>query len=159
MEYLVTYGWALLALFAVVAFLATSGAFSSSNFSVPECTFQPDLPCSSFILYKPASGEATLQFEITNNLGFPISITNITYMANDLGQQGQNTYSGTLPSTRRIDQGDKLAPSHNFSGPRQPQQKDFKTIYVSIEYQNCRFSPCGGNYTISGRIAAPVEAS
>ena len=33
MEYLVTYGWALLILFVVVAYLLTSGAFSANSFA------------------------------------------------------------------------------------------------------------------------------
>jgi hypothetical protein len=63
MEYLVTYGWALLALLIVVAVLLSSGVFSPNSFATQECTFQPDLPCSPFIpltsniIFQTRSGE------------------------------------------------------------------------------------------------------
>jgi len=160
MEYLVTYGWALLALFAVVALLISSGAFSSSNFTVAECTFQPDLPCTSYILYKnPATGETTLQFSISNGLGFPIKITNMSYVATDLGLKGRNEYPiiAGLPSPQ-FSSGDKMNFTYAFTGTAiQPGVHDFRTIYVSLAYSNCRFTPCVGNYTTSGRISVPVE--
>ena len=87
MEYLVTYGWALLALLFVVAFLIGTGAFSPNSFSTQECTFQPDLSCPSFIMYidSSAAGQpATLEFTLKNGLGFPINVTNVTYTAMDV---------------------------------------------------------------------------
>ncbi|MCX8195375.1 MAG: hypothetical protein N3G22_04705, partial [Candidatus Micrarchaeota archaeon] len=87
MEYLVTYGWALLALILVIALLYASGAFSSSAFLQPECTFQPDLPCSPYIIYTTtlsSGAKATmLHYTLTNNLGFPIKIVEVNYTVRD----------------------------------------------------------------------------
>ncbi|MEM2137616.1 MAG: hypothetical protein QW568_00835 [Candidatus Anstonellaceae archaeon] len=159
MEYLVTYGWAILALLFVVAFLVSTGAFSASNFASQECTFQPDLPCSPFILYTSASG-AVLSFNLTNGLGFPINITNVSYIATDMGSAGRQIYQA--PDTdfphNVIPSGGKVGISHTFSGAKQPQPRDFQTVLVSITYQNCRFNACAGNnYTTSGRISVVVE--
>ena len=160
MEYLVTYGWALLALFIVIALLISSGAFSASSYAVQECTFQPDLPCPSFMLYKSTSGapNTTLQFSLANGLGFPINITNVTYTATGLGDQGRNTYTGNRPvPSGVIPSGQRMNFTQNFSGSAQPQIRDFKTIYVSITYSNCKGGTCRSNYTTSGRISTLIE--
>jgi hypothetical protein len=162
MEYLVTYGWAILALLFVVAFLISTGAFSASNFASPECTFQPDLPCSPFILYK-SGADTVLAFNLTNGLGFPINITNVTYTATDMGTAGRQIYQAPDTGFTRntIPSGGKFGISHTFSAVangRQPSARDFRTVLVSITYQNCRFNTCTNTYTTSGRIAAAVEA-
>lgn len=159
MEYLVTYGWALLALFAVLAILISSGAFSTSNFTNPECTFQPDLPCNSFILYKnSSSGTARLIFNITNGLGFNMSIGNITYSVVDMGDAGKHEYTDLFSPQVGMRPGASYSFSHDFTGPKQPNARDFRTVYVSITYSNCRFASCSGNYTTSGRVSAIVES-
>jgi hypothetical protein len=160
MEYLVTYGWALLALFLVVALLIASGAFSPNSFSTQECTFQPGLPCSPYIIYKNASlGQTMLRFTLTNGLGFPINVTGINYTVTDLGEEGKRQLAGTLFQSFRVPQGGNMSFVQNFSGPRQPEPKTFKTIYVSIYYLNCKNSACSGPYQSSGRISAVVEGS
>ncbi len=161
MEYLVTYGWALLALMFVVAFLVSSGAFSSSNFSVQECIFQPDFPCSPFILYKEAEDKTMLRFTLTNGLGFPINITNVSYITTDMGGEGRVPFAGEVPTISKIGTNEPADFTHEFRGSRQPQPKDFRTVIASITYQNCRrypSEPCTGNYTTSGRISAVVES-
>ena len=179
MEYLVTYGWALLALFAVIAILLSSGAFSTNSFSVQECTFQPDLPCVSYILYRentaPATVQTDLKFTLTNGLGFPIKILNVTYVTTDIGQQGRVQWAGSLPTVSGaagpitgsgiVQSGDKMSFSMAFPGDKQPLAKDFKTVYVTFSFANCKGAQfpatCDGaqNYTTSGRIAAAVEGT
>ncbi|MEM4634216.1 MAG: hypothetical protein QW275_03615 [Candidatus Anstonellaceae archaeon] len=160
MEYLVTYGWALLALFIVVAFLISSGAFSTSAFSVQECIFQPDLPCTSFILYKDGSGGASqtkLRFTLVNGLGFPMNISNVTYTTSDLGESGRKDWVGAIPSPQYVPSGMRSNFSIDFPGPKQPHARQFKTIFVNLSYYSCRNLPCSGPYTTSGRISAIVE--
>ncbi len=161
MEYLVTNGWALLALFVVIALLLTSGAFSASSYAARECTFQPDLPCPSFILYSDASSSqpiTTLQFSLANGLGFPISITAVNYTATSLGGHGRNTYTGSLPVPAGIiPSGQSMNFTQNFSGPYLPSVHDFKTIYVMLTFSNCKGGVCRSNYTTSGRISTVVE--
>ena len=155
MEYLVTYGWALLALFAVLALLFSTGAISTGNFSVAECTFQPDLPCSSFIIYKSAAtGTTTLEFTLTNGLGFAIQPTGIEYTATNFVEQGRQTYQGVVPAGI-VPSGGQMHFVHDFSGI--PSGRDFRTIYASITYSNCKSGTCTNSYTTSGRISSPVE--
>ena len=162
MEYLVTYGWALLALFAVVAILISTGAFSSSNFSQRECTFQPDLPCSPFILYLDG-GTATLRYSLSNGLGFPIKIARITYRTTDMGFPGVKDDWLDEFDSPVFNSGDTIDLAYAFPGEKQPAARDFKTIIATMEYYNCRGveGDCGEEtatkYTTSGRISTVVE--
>jgi len=157
MEYLVTYGWALLVLLAVVAYLLTSGAFSANSFAAQECVLQPDLSCSPFVLYKD-DVNTVLKFTLTNGLGFPIKITEVNYTTSGIGAQGRMIYPGALPTpTGTIASGDKMAFTTTFFGDPQPSVNDFRTIYVEMSYLNCKNSPCSGPYVTSGRISAVVQ--
>ena len=159
MEYLVTYGWAILTLVLVIALLISSGAFSASNFSVQECTFQPGLPCGPYIIYlNSTSGQTVLDFTLTNALGFPINVTGVNYTVTDLGVSGYRTLAIDLSSSPvLLQQGDNTSFSQNFSGVLQPSPRNFKTLYATVSYLNCRNSPCTGPYVASGRISASVE--
>ena len=157
MEYLVTYGWALLVLFVVVAYLLTSGAFSANSFAAQECVFQPDLSCSPYMLYRDSGGgSTTLLFTLTNGLGFPISISNISYTTTGIGAPGRRVYPGAVPSDT-IASGALMNFTQTFSDAPQPAANDFRTIYVEIAYRNCKNSPCSNSYVTSGRISVLVQ--
>ena len=155
MEYLVTYGWALLVLFVVVAYLLTSGAFSANSFASQECVFQPDLSCSPYVLYKD-SGSTTLLFTLTNGLGFPINVSSINYTTTGIGASGRRVYPGTVP-IGTITSGARMNFTQVFLDAPQPAANDFRTIYVEIAYRNCKNSPCSDTYVTSGRISAIVQ--
>lgn len=162
MEYLVTYGWALLALVFVIALLIGTGVFSLNNFSTAECTFQPDLPCSSFIIYRETGPngqpQTALEFNISNSLGFPINITNMTYSVTGWGGPGVRVVDGSPATPVHLSSGSYAAFSYNFTGPSQPSVRDFKTIYAQLTYYNCKVpANCTGPYVTSGRISSPVE--
>ena len=165
MEYLVTYGWALLALFLVIALLIASGVFSPNSFSSQDCTFQPNLPCSPYILYVdttpgPTNGQAILNFTLTNGLGFPINVTGVNYTTTDLGLEGRNLVVGSFPGPVALLPGGNISFGQNFSGTREPSPKTFKTLYATVSYLNCKNPPgCTGPYIVSGRISAMVEQS
>ena len=156
MEYLVTYGWALLVLFIVVAYLLATGAFSSNSFAAQECVLQPDLPCSPFVLYREGA-DTKLQFGLTNGLGFPIKISEINYTTSGIGVQGRKVYSGAAVPAGTIQPGARTNFTQTFAGDIQPSQNDFRTIYVQIAYLNCKGTPCSGPYVTSGRISAVVQ--
>ena len=155
MEYLVTYGWALLVLFVVVAYLVASGAFSASSFAAQECVIQPDLSCSPFVLFTDGS-TATLKYTLTNGLGFPINVSEINYTTTGIGAIGRRVYGGALP-TGTVAQGGRMNFTQAFTDPPLPSVGDFRTIYVSFSYFNCKNAPCSGPYVTSGRISAVVQ--
>jgi len=155
MEYLVTYGWALVVLFIVIAYLLTSGAFSANSFSAQECVLQPDLYCSPFVIYREGA-DTKLMFSLTNGLGFPINITSINYTTTGIGVSGRHVYSGTPPDGI-IASGMGMDFNQTFIGDVQPSANDFRTIYVEIAYSNCKSLPCSSTYVTSGRISSVVQ--
>jgi len=162
MEYLVTYGWALLALFFVIALLIGSGAFSVNNFSTPECTFQPDMPCSSFIIYKETGAggadQTALLFNISNGLGFPINITNVSYAASGMGRQGMTVFDAAPATPIALAPGGSASFGYNFTGASQPSERDFKTVFATLTFYNCKTpTACTGPYVTSGRVSSIVE--
>ena len=155
MEYLVTYGWALLVLFVVVAYLLTSGAFSANSFAAQECVLQPDLYCSPFVLYRDGASTVLL-FSITNGLGFPMNVSSINYTTIGIGAPGRRVYSGAAPSGT-VSSGARMNFTQIFPDEPQPSVNDFRTIYVELSYYNCKSLPCSGPYMTSGRISAVVS--
>ncbi|MGC8587230.1 MAG: hypothetical protein ACP5K9_03015 [Candidatus Micrarchaeia archaeon] len=71
MEYLMTYGWALLIIAIVFATLVASGVFSPNAFVTPSCTLPSGLSCSNFFLYS----NGTLSVQIVNSMQDPMNIT------------------------------------------------------------------------------------
>lgn len=160
MEYLVTYGWALMVLFVVVAYLLTTGAFSANSFASQECVFQPDLPCYPFVLYRDG-GATTLKFTLANGLGFPINVSSINYTTVGIGAPGRMDYPDT-PATRSrgiIQSGDRMYFNYTFTSGSQPSANDFRTLFVTFSYLNCKNpAACSGPYVTTGRISSVVEA-
>ncbi len=68
MEYLMTYGWALLILVVVIGVLFSMGVFNPQNYMSEECSFQPSLPCKGTSLTKVG----TLTIYLTNGLGYEV---------------------------------------------------------------------------------------
>ncbi len=172
MEYLVTYGWALLLLVAIIAALLASGVFSASAFMQQECSFQPDFQCWPFVLYKAGTGtgaSTALSTQFHNGFGYPIKVTEVNYTVENIGSEGVHTetfdtVTCTLPNVV-IEQGGNLTLTKEFSGSRQPSVGEMKTIKVTITYVNCALATnkvtCrGGNppsHVISGRVVGRVE--
>ncbi|VVB58471.1 Uncharacterised protein [Candidatus Anstonella stagnisolia] len=156
MEYLVTYGWALLALLVVLVALVSSGIFSASHFIFEECNFQPNLACSPYILYSSETA-STLQFSVRNGLGFPIKFTNV----NVSFASGQTPQAAVTAPASIVQDGEKYDVKINFASPlpRGSQQ----TLYVQLFYVNCMSasaadcSGTSGEYTTSGRVVANVQ--
>ncbi|VVC01736.1 Uncharacterised protein [uncultured archaeon] len=82
----------------------------------------------------------------------------MTYTATGMGLQDRNAYAGSLPSPPGIiNSGQRMNFTQGFAGSFQPSLRDLRTIYVSINYSNCKGGVCRSNYTTSGRISTIVE--
>ncbi len=91
MEYLMTYGWAILVIVVVLAALLYLGVF---NVPTPErCTLQTGLNCASFRLI---GSSADLNISVTNGLPKEVTITDVSCTQQDTGA-GSATYT-TLTS-------------------------------------------------------------
>ena len=165
MEYLMTYGWALVALVVVIAALMATGAFNPSYLIAEECTLQPDLSCGPQILYLDG-GNPVLKFKVNNGLGYPIYIDDINIATSD----GTNSYPwGTTPSDGYIGQGGNAEVEVDLSGLNTV-KGEIQRMKVALEYTSCApevigptddlKADCkghGSQHIVSGRIVARVE--
>jgi hypothetical protein len=74
MEYLMTYGWALIVLTVVIGVLFSMGVFNPQNYMSEECSFQPSLPCRGTSLTE----DGALTIVLANGLGYDIKNVYIT---------------------------------------------------------------------------------
>jgi hypothetical protein len=154
MEYLATYGWAILLMFVAVAFLIGSGIFDSSRYTSEDCYFQPNLPCRSHFVQPIDEDNARVGFEITNSMGFPIVITGTTATIDET----QTTIS-TGPIWLR--QGDSAYITMDVQTPSMLDESNFAKIYMTLDFHNCNSvdniaSGCRGNtlHHTTGKVFA-----
>jgi len=67
-EYLMTYGWALLILVVVIGVLFSMGVFNPQNYMSEECSFQPSLQCKGVSL----TSNGVLTIYLVNGLGYDV---------------------------------------------------------------------------------------
>ena len=159
MEYLMTYGWALVALVAVIAALMATGAFNPSYLIAEECTLQPDLSCTGHLLYLDTGGTPNLEFRISNGLGYDILLSGVKVTTND----GTVYESYDLePSGIRIVQGETKDISMQLDGLL-THKGEVERMRVSLNYISCApevnpdCTSAGPEHTISGRIVAHTQ--
>ncbi len=108
MEFLMTYGWAILVVIAAIAALAYFGILSPGKMLPERCVGESGMDC----LQKPNvdASANTISFVIKNNLGSDINITNITKESGDCTVSSytiKNTRTGTTSSSSIVlDNGD-----------------------------------------------------
>ncbi|MDD9954306.1 MAG: hypothetical protein OXR66_08300 [Candidatus Woesearchaeota archaeon] len=84
LEFIMTYGWAILAVLAAIAALAYFGVLNPAAYLPNKCTVSPEFGCIDFQLTQwTAEGEAAdvddgeVKVRLVNNVGVPVNITNI----------------------------------------------------------------------------------
>ena len=98
LEFLMTYGWAILVVLVAIGALAFFGVLSPDKFLPSKCTLQPGLAC---VEHQVTDTQATLV--IKNGYGSDITITNVAVegcgdaspVGATLANGAQNTYSVT----------------------------------------------------------------
>ena len=157
MEYLMTYGWALVALVVVIAALMATGAFNPSYLIGEECTLQPDLSCGPHIMYLDG-GDTILKFRINNGLGYEIYLDSVTLEVS--GQAPQ-----TFTVNQLVEQGGSYDIETNL-GDISSVKGEIQRMKLSMTYTSCAPEVLGpeGNcpsdgsqHIISGRAVARVE--
>ena len=82
LEFLITYGWAIVVVIGVVAALTAYGVFKTP--SARRCGYDGVLMNGLFCEgFKISSNPAEIQLKLRNGLGYNINITNITIMRED----------------------------------------------------------------------------
>jgi uncharacterized protein (UPF0333 family) len=93
MEFLMTYGWAILVVLAAIGALAYFGVLSPSNFLPGSCTIGQGFNCMES---KVSSSADNVQIRVRNNIGG--SLSNVTVTLNTTGTascSGNNSFSDT----------------------------------------------------------------
>jgi hypothetical protein len=80
-EYLTTYGWAILALVIILAVLLSSGLLSPNAALSEECSFGSNLPCS-FALYDD-SGTSKILLRLFNGFSYKVKVLSIDLKGED----------------------------------------------------------------------------
>lgn len=157
MEYLMTYGWALLVLAIVIGLIISSGIFSPSYLISEECNLGPKIPCQ-FMLYT-AGGDTWLDVRVDNGFGYTIALTNVTM---DVEGEGQMEVTNIEPLTLESGESSEIQANSGVLLGKGTTQ----VIRVSIGYYLCapEVNPsCDlpsdptALHTISGRIVGKIN--
>jgi len=73
-EFLVTYGWAILGVLIVISMLGYFGIFNTQRYVNDVCYFGDQMTCEDYILYNDSWTNVTLR----NNFGVAVSINGVT---------------------------------------------------------------------------------
>src|SRR5271157_1115733 len=170
-EFLTTYGWVLAGIVILIAVLLYYGVFDPLRFVSRQCNFEPGLPCTSYKLESNQNGGAVFIVQLSNNLGYDISLPSGSILLNveNIGKPGKQTYAGTCSPTSPyiIKTGEtftcivpipdtQLIPSVGKNVQLRPQ----------ITYQNCLTASnyvttgncsAAGNFTSSGSTVTQME--
>ena len=71
MEFLMTYGWAILVVLAAIGALAYFGVLSPDNFLPSKCTISPQFACKDW----KVNEDGTILLQIQNNVGTTVNAT------------------------------------------------------------------------------------
>jgi len=78
LEYLITYGWAFLAILVVLGALAYFGLLSPTRYLPARCDFGVQMECVDYVLEdNAAAGNDQVRIQFRNNFGDAINITDI----------------------------------------------------------------------------------
>ncbi|MFP3215414.1 MAG: hypothetical protein RXR32_02610 [Candidatus Micrarchaeota archaeon] len=149
MEYLMTYGWAILIIGIALAAMFQMGLFNPSKYVMSTCTLPSGLTCGSFFLYP----NGTLSVSIGNSLQDPINVTAIGCTSNQTTANMQTPYN---PPSNQIYI--PIGGSHTFSvncnGASGLAPGQLYTGYLVINYtDDVTLFP----QTIFGRIAIKIS--
>lgn len=153
-EYIMTYGWAILALVIVVAALLATGVLSPNYLVSEECNLGSNLPCE-FIVYNEG-GETHLSLDVYNGFPYEIRINSISVEMRD----SEDSFLG-LDTSIRLESGEKHNYQGTFSGTMLPDSA-IKRFTASLTYVSCapEVSETGScstsEHTISGKIVARI---
>lgn len=150
-EFLMTYGWAILALLLVLAVLISSGLLSPNYLVSEECAFGNTLKCD-FALYNEG-GSSKLTLQVYNGYPYRIRINDLELRSPD-GQE----VSG-FPSDVELESGQSATFAGTYEGSEIP-DGTIKRFYGNMTYVSCapELGPdCSTvEHTITGRVVGRV---
>ncbi|MFH0737527.1 MAG: hypothetical protein V1827_02430 [Candidatus Micrarchaeota archaeon] len=149
-EYLTTYGWALLALVIVIAILVSTGIFSPSYLVAEECSFGNNLKCEAAVFN---SGPVTdVRFSLFNGLPYKVKVVSVNL------QTAEGISVDGFPQNIELDSGEKFL--YEGTTSEQIPTGAVKRFSGNITYVSCA-SELGPEcstveHPLSGRMTARV---
>ena len=128
-EYLMTYGWAILVIVAVIAILIGSGLFSSKSFSTSSAISPPQLGINKFLVSGNTNSPA-LWVNISNNFGYTIKLVRVNATFRES--------SVSVPVGEIIRQGNSMLLKFDLKNMKPyPASGTTAKIDLRFEYINC----------------------
>lgn len=152
LEYLVTYGWGILAILVVVGALGYFGFLNPSRYLPERCAFSAQMECIDYLLEGASgsdNGQVSLRFR--NNFGDDITITRlfVSDMALTISSPGSTVPiekgNVSVPIVATIS---TTNPTYLLSGERQE-------LPVVVEFR--RTNPVGPLHNVTGVIFAKIQ--
>ncbi len=155
MEFLMTYGWAILVVLAAIGALAYFGVLSPSRFLPNRCDVGAGFSCTQF----KVSTADNVQLDIQNNMGQDLAEANVTITDSGGTECFPEGSSGTYNSSGTVDNGDSigggLVTVDCTTGVSDPlQEGDRYQADLEIVY---RISGQTVTHTVNGQLISEVE--
>jgi hypothetical protein len=133
LEFLMTYGWALLMIAILIGAIAYFGVLNPKDLISDRCTFNPEIECIGFSL----NGEDnTLRLLLQNNAGELITISSIDLRTQDT--VSVSCTNPTLPTNWKFTESQQLTFTDcNYEDAGYPTGESVK-IYLDISYYPVR---------------------
>jgi hypothetical protein len=151
-EYITTYGWAILVLLIVITVLVSSGILSPSYLVSEECSFGTSLGCN-FALFNDG-GATRLSIDIHNGFPYKIKVKKLEMQTQDGFQQ-----FGSFGPEVELESGAKATFTATLSGDP-VQENVVKRFSGNLTYVSCapELGPdCSTlEHTLTGRVVAKV---
>jgi len=152
-EYLTTYGWAILALVIVLGVLVSTGIFSPSYLVSEECSFGNTLKCDVALFNQ--AGITTMRMRFFNGFPYKVRISDLHLQGND------GTQLTAFPSDIELESGEQYTFEADVLGPQIPAES-LKRFTGNLTYVSCapELGPTCSTveHTISGRVTSRVIA-
>lgn len=129
-EYITTYGWAILLLVIVVAAIFASGVLTPSYFISEECYLGPNIACNFLIYKESGSFQTNIALNITNGFPYKIYLTEFKISPSD----DETIISEPIPSMTLISGGSVFVP---ITIDQKSSANTMKKFKVNIKYISC----------------------
>lgn len=152
-EYLTTYGWAILALVIVLGVLVSTGVFSPSYLVAEECNFGNTLKCDVALFNE--AGTTTMKMRVFNGFPYKVKINSFYLQGND------GTQMSGFATDVELESGAEYVYEADVVGS-QLAEESMKRFSGNITYVSCapELGPTCSTveHPISGRVTARVIA-
>ncbi|MEM4637492.1 MAG: hypothetical protein QXK76_00520 [Candidatus Woesearchaeota archaeon] len=152
-EFMVTYGWVIIAVMLVLGALAYYGVFNFNKYINDECSFGSQIYCEDFML----QSDGTLSLRLRNNFGQEIMLSNIGYfhsnnyveVVDNLGNMGIGIPPGSYLEF-------ELKPVNEYSFNKNDKVK-LKVVANYVRSQGSSQVPGAPYHNITGIVVATVQ--